>query len=92
VASVFLNASVYFDISYEYVFRLRPFGPSNGMCFEMDGSVAPMFVLCNLSFRNHHFYEKHGFKKVGETQPEADGFYLFQYEKTSNKSIQATAK
>ena len=35
-----------------------------------------------LSFRNHHFYEKLGFRKVGETTPEADGFYLFQYEKT----------
>jgi RimJ/RimL family protein N-acetyltransferase len=34
-----------------------------------------------LSFRNHHFYEKFGFKKTGETQPEADGFYLFQYER-----------
>lgn len=33
------------------------------------------------SFRNHHFYEKFGFKKVGETEPEPDGFYLFLYEK-----------
>ncbi|MBE5962769.1 MAG: GNAT family N-acetyltransferase [Lachnospiraceae bacterium] len=32
------------------------------------------------SYRNHHFYEKLGFKKVGETEPEEDGFYLFQYE------------
>jgi GNAT superfamily N-acetyltransferase len=36
-----------------------------------------------LSFRNHHFYEKLGFKKVGETLPETDGFYLFQYEKNN---------
>lgn len=37
-----------------------------------------------LSYRNHHFYEKHGFKKVGETEPdtERNGFYLFLYEKT----------
>lgn len=33
------------------------------------------------SVRNHHFYEKLGFVKVGETEPEADGFYLFLYEK-----------
>lgn len=35
------------------------------------------------SYRNHHFYEKMGFKKVGETEPDAekDGFYLFLYEK-----------
>lgn len=35
-----------------------------------------------LSFRNHHFYEKLGFVKVGRTKPEPDGFYLFLYEKT----------
>lgn len=36
-----------------------------------------------LSYRNHHFYEKHGFVKVGETEPdpERNGFYLFLYEK-----------
>ncbi len=34
------------------------------------------------SFRNHHFYEKLGFMKTGETEPEPDGFYLFLYEKT----------
>ncbi len=36
-----------------------------------------------LSYRNHHFYEKHGFIKVGETEPdpERNGFYLFLYEK-----------
>jgi hypothetical protein len=32
--------------------------------------------------RNHHFYEKLGFVKTGETEPEPDGFYLFLYEKT----------
>lgn len=31
------------------------------------------------SFRNHHFYEKFGFRKVGETEPEEDGFHLFLY-------------
>lgn len=37
-----------------------------------------------LSYRNHHFYEKHGFIKVGETEPDPhrNGFYLFLYEKT----------
>ncbi len=36
-----------------------------------------------LSFRNQHFYEKLGFQKVGETPKEADGFYLFLYEKNA---------
>lgn len=35
----------------------------------------------HLSINNHHFYEKNGFVKVGETEPREDGFYLFQYEK-----------
>jgi GNAT superfamily N-acetyltransferase len=35
-----------------------------------------------LSFRNHHFYEKMGYIKKGETNPEANSkFYLFLYEK-----------
>jgi len=34
-----------------------------------------------LSVRNHHFYEKLGFVKTGQTAPEADGFYLFLYER-----------
>ena len=35
------------------------------------------------NYRNHHFYEKMGYKKIGETEPKADkdGFYLFVYEK-----------
>lgn len=34
------------------------------------------------SFRNHYFYEKHGFVKVGEIQPNNDKkFFLFLYEK-----------
>lgn len=35
------------------------------------------------SYRNHHFYEKMGYKKIGETEPKEDmgGFYLFLYEK-----------
>lgn len=34
-----------------------------------------------LSYLNHHFYEKSGFIKVGETGPEENGFYLFLYQK-----------
>ncbi len=35
------------------------------------------------SYRNHHFYEKMGYNKIGETLPkeDKDGFYLFEYEK-----------
>ena len=33
-------------------------------------------------FRNHYFYEKIGYKKVGESQPiENNAFTLFRYEK-----------
>jgi len=36
-----------------------------------------------LSFRNHHFYEKMGFIKFGETKHDVknNGFHLFKYEK-----------
>lgn len=38
------------------------------------------------SFRNHYFYEKHGYVKVGEVQPDKGlEFYLFLYEKTVSK-------
>lgn len=35
------------------------------------------------NYRNHHFYEKVGYQKIGETPPREDrgGFYLFEYEK-----------
>ena len=40
-----------------------------------------------LSFRNHHFYEKMGFIKFGETKPDVtkNGFHLFKYEKIIDK-------
>lgn len=34
-----------------------------------------------LSFRNHHFYEKLGYKKIRTTVPDERGFYLFVYKK-----------
>jgi Acetyltransferases len=37
------------------------------------------------SYRNHHFYEKFGFKKIGETEPDQNGFYLFLYERINHK-------
>jgi len=39
------------------------------------------------NYRNHHFYEKMGYRKIGETLPKVDkgGFYLFEYEKIINK-------
>lgn len=35
------------------------------------------------NYRNHHFYEKMGYKKIGETEPkeEKNGFFLYEYEK-----------
>ncbi len=41
-----------------------------------------------LSFRNHHFYEKMGYIKVGEVFPDKDSdFCLFLYEKTIEDNI-----
>lgn len=38
-----------------------------------------------LSFQNHHFYEKMGYAKTGEEQPEKDReFKIFLYEKRMN--------
>lgn len=34
-----------------------------------------------LSYRNHHFYEKHGFVKVGETESREDVFFCFYMNK-----------
>ena len=35
------------------------------------------------NYRNHHFYEKMGYRKIGETEPKEDknGFFLYEYEK-----------
>lgn len=32
------------------------------------------------SYRNHHFYEKLGFKRISSSEPEEDGFFLYTYE------------
>lgn len=39
------------------------------------------------NYRNHHFYEKMGYTKIGETLPKVEkgGFYLFEYEKIISK-------
>ncbi|WP_194945110.1 GNAT family N-acetyltransferase [Shewanella sp. TC10] len=35
------------------------------------------------AFRNHHFYQKLGYKKIGEIQPEPnENFWLFEYQKS----------
>lgn len=39
------------------------------------------------NYRDHHFYEKLGYKKVAETVPEKNGFYLFIYEKIIHRSV-----
>jgi GNAT superfamily N-acetyltransferase len=53
---------------------------------EMLFDAIPEAVLWKLntphrSEKNHHFYEKLGFIKTGETKPDETGFYLFNYEK-----------
>ena len=41
-------------------------------------------VTPDREYRNHHFYEKQGYRKVGEFTPDPNrNFTLFQYEKTS---------
>jgi GNAT superfamily N-acetyltransferase len=41
-----------------------------------------------LNFRNHHFYEKMGYKKVGEMLPHKNNdFCLFLYEKKMGNSV-----
>ena len=59
---------------------------TNAMKFlEMEFPDAKKWTLetPHLSYRNHHFYEKMGFTKVGETEPDPknNGFYLYLYEK-----------
>lgn len=50
---------------------------------EKYDEVKKWFLLTpSKDFRNHHFYEKLGYKKVGEIKPDANNeFKLFQYEK-----------
>ncbi len=48
--------------------------------------VTKWFLLTPFKdYRNHHFYEKLGYEKVGEIQPiEKNEFTLFEYEKLIN--------
>ena len=39
------------------------------------------------NYRDQHFYEKLGYKKVAETVAEKNGFYLFIYEKIIHRSV-----
>lgn len=78
---VFWLCSIYIDDK----FQNRGLGTLAMRFLDHEFPTAKKWVLetpC-LSFRNHHFYEKLGFIKVGETDPEQDnnGFYLFLYEK-----------
>lgn len=50
---------------------------------EFPDAVSWTLETPYLSYRNHHFYEKHGFVKVGETEPRDDGFFLFLYERVN---------
>lgn len=71
--------SIYIDLEYQN----RGIG-SMAMSFledEFPQAVKMTLETPYLSFRNHHFYEKMGFKKVGETEPDENCIYLFKYEK-----------
>ena len=54
---------------------------SNDDWSEINRSTVYSYAGKNV--KRHHFYEKMGYKKIGETEPREDknGFFLYEYEK-----------
>ncbi|VVS95154.1 GNAT family N-acetyltransferase [Desulfoluna spongiiphila] len=76
----------YFFITEKY--QNRQIGSTTIELIEKQYSDAAVWVLSTpyKSFRNHHFYEKNGFIKVGESQPIPNNpFRLFEYKKEIGK-------
>ncbi len=73
--------SVFIDLAYQS----KGIGSLAMECIEKKFPEASKWILETpyKSYRNHYFYEKMGFIKIGEFKPyvEHDNFYLFQYEK-----------
>ncbi|VFQ45294.1 GNAT family N-acetyltransferase [Desulfoluna butyratoxydans] len=77
----------YFFISGEY--QDRRIGSTTLGLIEKQYSNAAEWVLStpHKSFRNHHFYEKNGYTKIGESQPIPNNpFRLFEYRKIIEKT------
>ena len=77
----------HFHLNSIYVFTAQQSGGTGTIAMRLLFDVFPETLRWTLetpylSVRNHHFYEKLGFVKTGETPPEPDGFTLFLYEKT----------
>ncbi|MCL9777185.1 hypothetical protein [Vibrio methylphosphonaticus] len=56
---------------------------------ENEYSHVPVWNLVTpyKAYRNHHFYEKLGYRKVGEVQPNPDNdFKVFEYQKVLRKN------
>lgn len=78
----FVLASIYIDLDYQN----QGIGSSIMKMIEDMFPQAKKWILDTpyLSYRNHHFYEKLGFKKVGEHVLDhaiGSDFRLFDYEK-----------
>ena len=76
----------HFHLKSIYIFTAQQNGGTGTGAMRLLFDMVPEAVRWTLdtpylSFRNHHFYEKLGFIKSGETEPGPDGFYLFLYEK-----------
>lgn len=79
--------SGHFHLNSIYVFTAQQSGGTGTAAMRLLFGMFPeaqqwTLETPYLSIRNHHFYEKLGFVKTGETAPEPDGFTLFLYEKT----------
>lgn len=69
---------------------IRPVFQNAGIGTQAFRFMEAMYPRCRrwtvltpfLSYRNHHFYEKLGFVKVGETEPMfTNGYVMFMFEK-----------
>lgn len=86
----------YFRIAYIFVdleYQNKGIGSMAMKFLEDEFPEAQRWILetSYLSYRNHHFYEKLGFVKIGESapKPEKNGFYVFVYEKVYFKEFES---
>ena len=75
------------EIKYFFIsdnFQNKQIGSATMELIEKQYSDAQVWTLVTpyKAYRNHHFYEKFGYSKVGEIQPDpGDPFKLFEYQK-----------
>jgi GNAT superfamily N-acetyltransferase len=89
VGGFILNRESEYHISIARIF-IKPSLQNEGLGTQAVRFMEMLFPRCRrwtvltpfLSFRNHHFYEKLGYVKIGETEPYLpNGYVLFLYEK-----------